>query len=65
MPDGLSAIVFTSNLQERKSVLGIVCLLAQFLGEVMPQLLIEEVFPSGLQDILENCVRELGEPLRG
>jgi hypothetical protein len=48
MPDGLAAIVVAADLQGLESVPGVVCLLAQLLGEVTPQLLIEEVFPFGV-----------------
>lgn len=45
LPDGLSAIVVTADLQGRESVPGTASLPARLLGEVMPQLLIERVFP--------------------
>jgi Icc protein len=45
MPDGLDAIVVTADLQGRECIPGAASLPARLLGEVMPQLLIEEVFP--------------------
>jgi Icc-related predicted phosphoesterase len=45
LPDGLSAIVVTADLQGRECVPGVAVLPARLLGEAMPQLLIEEVFP--------------------
>lgn len=45
LPDGIDAIVVTADLQARECVLGAASLPARLLGEVLPQLLIEEVFP--------------------
>ena len=45
LPDGIDAIVVTADLQARECVPGAASLPARLLGEVLPQLLIEEVLP--------------------
>lgn len=45
LPDGLEAIVVTADLQGRECIPDAASLPARLLGEVMPQLLIAEIFP--------------------
>lgn len=45
LPDGIDAIVVTADLQGRECVPGVASLPARLLGEVVPQLLIDQVLP--------------------